>query len=60
MTEQGWLRATGSPKLTTGLEIGPDSTSNDFFYFPRPHLGATAWAVLASQGWNPFIGKRVE
>jgi hypothetical protein len=56
----GWMRATNVARLTTGLAIGPDSTSNDFFYFPRPHLGATAWAVLAERGWNPFNGQRVE
>ena len=60
LTQHGWMRATAGQKLTTGLEIGPDSTSNDFFYFPRPHLGATAWAALAAEGWNPFTGKRVE
>ncbi len=55
----GWLYATPAPRLTTGLAIGPDSTTPDFFYFNRPHLGATAWATLAALGWNPFTGRTV-
>ncbi|GEP11230.1 hypothetical protein MMMDOFMJ_3040 [Methylobacterium gnaphalii] len=52
----GWLYATREARLTTGLQIGPASTSDDFFYFRRPHLGATAWAALAALGFNPFAG----
>lgn len=55
----GYLLATPQERLRTGLAIGPDSTEADFFYYPMPHLGATAWAVLAAQGWNPFTGRRV-
>ncbi|HLH11585.1 MAG TPA: hypothetical protein VKV77_06880 [Methylovirgula sp.] len=55
----GLLYATRAPRLATGLAIGPDSTKPDFFYFPRPHLGATAWAALAALGWDPFTGKEV-
>jgi len=55
----GYLWATPQERLPTGLAIGPDSRSADFFYFHWPHLGATAWAVLAEQGWNPFTGRRV-
>ena len=55
----GWLYATPVQRLTTGLAIGPDSTTPDFFYFNRPHLGATAWATLAALGWNPFTGRPV-
>ena len=51
----GWLYATREARLSTGLMIGPWSTENDFFYFRRPHLGATAWAVLAATGRNPFL-----
>ncbi len=51
----GWLYATREARLSTGLMIGPWSTENDFFYFRRPHLGATAWAVLAATGHNPFL-----
>ncbi len=53
----GLLWATREERITTGLAIGPDSTDADFFYFRRPHLGATAWAVIAALGWNPFTGR---
>lgn len=56
----GYLYASSIPRLTTGLAIGPASTGNDFYYFRRPHLGATAWAVLAGAGWNPFTGRSLE
>ncbi len=60
-TEQGLLNATRVPRLTTGLSIDPTGTATtpDFFYYKRPHLGATAWAVLAETGWNPFTGEKV-
>jgi len=54
-TDQGWLFATPLPQIGTGLAIGPDSVTNDFFYYHLPHLGATAWAALAAIGANPFI-----
>jgi hypothetical protein len=53
----GLLFATRSARLTTGLAIGPDSRSADFFYYRHGHLGATAWAILAARRWNPFTGK---
>lgn len=53
----GYLWATPEARLATGLAIGPDSSSADFFYFHMPHLGATAWAVIAAIGWNPFTGR---
>ncbi|WP_461658328.1 hypothetical protein [Methylorubrum aminovorans] len=55
----GWLYASREARLTTGLRIGPTSTQDDFFYFRRPHLGATAWAALATLRHNPFTGGRV-
>ena len=55
----GWLYASREARLTTGLRIGPASTEDDFFYFRRPHLGATAWAALAALRHNPFTGGRV-
>ncbi|GLH76510.1 hypothetical protein SSBR45G_14180 [Bradyrhizobium sp. SSBR45G] len=60
-TESGLLNATRNARLTTGLSIDPTgaTTIQDFFYYKRPHLGATAWAVLAETGWNPFTGARV-
>ncbi len=55
----GYVWATRPDSITTGLAIGPDSTTDDFRYYRRPHLGATAWAALAAVGWNPFTGERV-
>lgn len=55
----GYLWATRGEKLSTGFAIGPDSRQADFFYFRQPHLGATAWAVLAAKRWNPFTGKGI-
>lgn len=55
----GLLYASRIPVLTTGLALGPKSTSADFVYQRLPHLGATAWAALASAGWNPLTGRDV-
>jgi hypothetical protein len=59
-TPSGLLNATRVPRLTTGLSIDPTGTTPDFFYYRRPHLGATAWAALAETGWNPFTGTQVK
>jgi hypothetical protein len=61
----GLLFATPATRIRTGLQIGPDSKTDDFYYFHLPHLGATAWAVLAAAGWNPFqpggcLGRRCD
>jgi len=53
------LYATPNERIRTGLAIGPTSKNADFDYFHLPHLGATAWAVLAAAGWNPFTGRRL-
>jgi hypothetical protein len=58
-TRSGLLNASRTARLTTGLSIDPTGTVPDFFYYRRPHLGATAWAVLAETGWNPFTGERI-
>ena len=58
-TPSGLLNATRVARLTTGLSLDPTGGVTDFFYYRRPHLGATAWAVLAETGWNPFTGSRV-
>lgn len=50
----GYVFATREAKITTGLAIGPASTSADAYYYRRPHLGATAWAALAALDRNPF------
>jgi hypothetical protein len=59
-TPSGLLNATRAPRVSTGLSIDPTKTEADFFYFRRPHLGATAWATLAATMWNPFIGRKVD
>jgi hypothetical protein len=50
----GLVWATTVPRLTTGFSTGL-SKSADFFYYRRPHVGATAWAVLAALEVNPFV-----
>lgn len=47
--------ATIDEELTTGLQVGPNSSPGDFKYFRLPHIGATGWAVLAALKLNPFI-----
>ncbi|MCQ4163557.1 hypothetical protein [Tahibacter harae] len=54
----GYVYATREPRITTGLAIGPASTSADAYYYRRPHLGATAWAALAALQRNPFRAPR--
>jgi hypothetical protein len=61
-TPSGFLNATRGARVSTGLSINPTPTATeaDFFYFRRPHLGATAWATLAATAWNPFTGRKVD
>jgi len=59
-TPSGFLYATRGARVSTGLSIDPTATEADFFYFRRPHLGATAWATLAATTWNPFTGRKVD
>ncbi|HET7779979.1 MAG TPA: hypothetical protein VFL07_15630, partial [Rudaea sp.] len=54
----GYVYATREPRITTGLALSAQSTSADFYYYRLPHLGATAWAVLAALGHNPFAAPR--
>jgi hypothetical protein len=58
----GFLYATREARVSTGLSIDPTGTATeaDFFYFRRPHLGATAWATLAATAWNPFTGRKAD
>jgi hypothetical protein len=51
---EGLVWATTVPRLTTGFSTGL-TTSADFFYYRRPHVGATAWAALAAMRANPFL-----
>ena len=55
--DDGWLFATPLPRIRTGLAIGPDSVTDDSYYYHLPHLGATAWAAIAAEGVNPFSGR---
>jgi hypothetical protein len=59
-TPSGFLNATRAGRVSTGLSLDPTKTEADFFYFRRPHLGATAWATLAATAWNPFTGRKVD
>jgi hypothetical protein len=59
-TPSGFLNATREARVSTGLSLDPTKTEADFFYFRRPHLGATAWATLAALAWNPFAGRQVD
>lgn len=54
----GLLYAASHDGLTTGLAVGSSTGVGEFLYYRRPHLGATAWAILAATGWNPFTGQR--
>jgi len=56
----GLLFATDGKRISTGLKVSDSSKENDFFYFHRPHVGATAWAILAAIGFNPFTGRRID
>jgi hypothetical protein len=49
----GLVWASSVPRLSTGFSTGLTETA-DFFYFRRPHVGATAWAALAQMNANPF------
>jgi hypothetical protein len=57
LAPDGLLYATASGTIRTGLALTPESVTDDFTYFHLPHLGATAWAVLAATGANPFRPK---
>ena len=59
-TPSGFLNATREARVSTGLSLDPTKAVADFFYFRRPHLGATAWATLAALAWNPFTGRKVD
>jgi hypothetical protein len=56
----GLLYATPAAELRTGLALTPSSTTDDFRYFHLPHLGATAWAILAATHTNPFRPTRFD
>ena len=45
------MMATDQGSVTTGFFL-PDG--QPWLYYRRPHVGATAWALLAERGANPF------
>ncbi len=49
----GLVFACSVPRLSTGLSMGLGQAA-DFFYYRRPHVGATAWSALANMASNPF------
>ncbi len=58
VSPSGMLYATSAGEVPTGLKVESEN-GGDFVYFHRPHLGATAWAVLAALRFNPFTGRTV-
>jgi hypothetical protein len=50
----GLIWACTTPRLTTGLAIGPGSAGADFLYLRRPHIAPTGWAALAAAAADPF------
>jgi hypothetical protein len=58
VSPSGMLYATSAGEVPTGLTVESEN-GGDFVYFHRPHLGATAWAVLAELRFNPFTGRKL-
>ena len=54
VSPQKLVYATSGAQLTTGLDVGPSAAFGEFKYYRLPHIGATAWAVLAALDVNPF------
>lgn len=52
LSSVGYLFATRSARLSTGF--ADPSGDGPVYYFRRPHLGASAWAILAANRHNPF------
>jgi hypothetical protein len=50
----GLIYASTTPTLTTGLSTGINPGQNDFFYYRRPHIAPTGWAILAAANETPF------
>jgi hypothetical protein len=60
LTPSGLLNATRVYVLSTGITSGTSPDSPPIVYHRRPHLAATAWAILAERGFNPFTGTFVK
>jgi hypothetical protein len=50
----GFVYASTTPTLTTGLSTGLNPGVADFLYYRRPALAPTAWAALALASATPF------
>ncbi|MDR3506023.1 MAG: hypothetical protein P4L52_07240 [Acidocella sp.] len=59
---EGYVYATISPSLATGLTVGPSLRqgvpAQIFAYYRRPALSATCWAGLAALGVNPLAAAK--
>jgi hypothetical protein len=58
----GALPAASKDQLTTGLDVkSSDQTqpvvAKPWYYYRIPHVGATAWSILAQVSWNPYWGQ---
>lgn len=55
---EGYVYASVSPMLSTGLKVGPSLQRNippqDFNYYRYPALSATSWAAMAALKLNPL------
>lgn len=61
LTPSGLLNAArGVQVLSTGLSSGTSPDAPPIVYHRRPQLAATAWAILAERGFNPFTGSFVK
>jgi hypothetical protein len=56
LTPSRLLNATRVNVLSTGITSGSGPNAPPIVYHRRPHLAATAWAILAERGFNPFTG----
>jgi ABC-type thiamin/hydroxymethylpyrimidine transport system permease subunit len=58
ISSEGYVYATVTPSLSTGLTVGPSLQKNmpelAFNYYRRPSLSATCWAGLVELGANPL------
>lgn len=58
ISPQGYVYATVTPVLSTGLKVGPSLQKNvpaqPFNYYRRPALSTTSWAGMAALNINPL------
>lgn len=58
LSPQGYVYATVTQVLRTGLSVGPSLQSNippqPFNYYRRPALSTTSWAAMAALNLNPL------